>query len=534
MSLQRFVELYSVLDETTKTTAKVAALAAYFRQANPADAAWAVHLFSGRSLRQFVPVRRLRQWVEEHVGLAEWLFDECYEAVGDLAETISLLLPPSPGCLDLPLSVWMEQRLSALRSVDEEQQRAAVVGFWTDVRNDQHLVLHKLITGAFRVGVSQKLVVRGLADAAGLDREVIAHRLMGDWTPSAAFFARLIDSETSDANQSQPYPFFLAHPLESAPKALGEVDQWQVEWKWDGIRAQLIRRGGQSFIWSRGEELVTDRFPEVVASSQTLPDGVVLDGELLAWREGVLPFSVMQKRIGRKKLGKKILAEAPVVLMAFDLIEEAGEDIRQRPQAWRREQLESLLANASPSGEHLLISPRVNATSWRDLAELRQQSRQRRAEGLMLKRVDASYGVGRTRGAWWKWKVAPYTIDAVLIYAQRGSGKRAGLYTDYTFAVWHDGQLTPFAKAYSGLTNEEIAEVDAFVRGNTLDRFGPVRAVQPEMVFEIAFENIQASTRHKSGVAVRFPRIARWRRDKTPEQADTLSALWQLATPAKT
>ena len=365
------------MDETTKTTAKVAALAAYFREAQPADAAWAAHLLSGRSLRQFVPVRRLCQWAEEYTGVADWLFAECYEAVGDLAETVSLLLPPSQGDLDLPLSVWMEQRLSALRDMDQEQQHAAIVSFWKEVSNDQHLVLHKLITGAFRVGVSQKLVIRGLAEATGLDREVIAHRLMGDWTPSAHFFEGLIAAETSDANHSQPYPFFLAHPLEGEPETLGDVAHWQAEWKWDGIRAQLIRRKGQTFIWSRGEELVTDRFPEVAACAEMLPDGVVLDGELLAWRDGVLPFAVMQKRIGRKKLGKKILAEAPVVLMAFDLLEHAGKDVRLHPQAWRRERLESLLAELSPPQDRLLLSPQVNAASWRELTELRKQSRQR-------------------------------------------------------------------------------------------------------------------------------------------------------------
>jgi DNA ligase-1 len=397
-----------------------------------------------------------------------------------------------------------------------------------------------MITGGFRVGVSQQMVVRALAQASGHDAATIAHRLMGDWTPTARFYEQVIAREASPADIGRPYPFFLAHPLadnvpesyptdrpEAYPTGLGDIGDWQVEWKWDGIRAQLIRRAGSLFIWTRGEDLATERFPEVLADAARLPDGVALDGEILAWKDdAVQPFAALQRRIGRKQLGKKLLQEVPVALLAFDLLEENGQDIRALPLAERRARLERLLGGRTLRS--IKLSPLVEAESWAALARLRQESRQRNVEGLMLKRRDAPYGVGRVRGPWWKWKIHPHSVDAVLIYAQLGNGKRASLFTDYTFAVWHDGELVPFAKAYSGLTDEEIREVDRFVRNHTLERFGPVRRVEPTLVFEIAFEGIQRSTRHKSGVAVRFPRMARWRKDKPAAEADTLAALKQI------
>jgi DNA ligase-1 len=527
--VDRFARLYRSLDETNKTNEKVAALVEYFRVAPAADAAWATYLLCGRKLRQIIPVRRLAAWAAEASGVPAWLFDECYESVGDLAETVSLLLPPAEAAAPIPLSVFIEHRLIPLRNADEQQQRLAMGALWRTVGEDQRLVMHKLLTGGFRVGVSQRLVTRALARAAGVAAEVIAHRLTGEWKPTATWYTQLTSRDEGAAQPSRPYPFFLSHPLEGPPDSLGDVRGWQAEWKWDGIRAQLLCRAGERYVWSRGDELMSNRFPEIVSAGRQLPNGTVLDGEILAWRDGVLPFAVMQKRIGRKKLTPKVLADVPVVLMAFDLLEDEGRDVRAEPLSWRRSRLEFLLVPlASQARPAILLSPTVTADSWSGLARIRQESRRRNTEGLMLKRLGSGYGVGRPRGDWWKWKIEPFTIDAVLVYAQAGSGRRANLFTDYTFAVWHAGDLVPFAKAYSGLTDDEISQVDAFVRRNTRERFGPVRSVRPELVFEIAFENIRRSARHKSGVAVRFPRIARWRRDKSASQADSLDTLLSM------
>jgi DNA ligase-1 len=523
--MKAFAELYAALDETTKTGEKVDALARYFESVAPADAAWAVHFLSGRRPKRLVGARKLAEWAMDFTGTPEWLFGECYEAVGDLAETISLLLPPSGASSDLPLRAWVEERLLALRGESEATQREAIVRAWGELDGAQAYVWNKLITGSFRVGVSQKLVVRALARASGVDEAAVAHRLMGAWEPSPEFYGRLIGLDTRDTDISRPYPFFLAHALEGEPDELGEPREWQVEWKWDGIRAQVVRRAGTTFVWSRGEELVTERFPELAAAAALLPDGTVLDGEVLPWQDGgPLPFAQLQRRIGRKALGPKILGEVPVVLLAYDLLETGGEDIRERPIAERRAMLEALLASV-PTNGRFLISPIVKADDWDDVRQAYREARQASREGLMLKRAVSPYRVGRKRGDWWKWKVEPFTVDAVLIYAQRGHGRRASLYTDYTFAVWSGGELVPFAKAYSGLTDEEIRRVDGFVRRNTIQKFGPVRAVKPELVFELGFEGIQRSPRHKSGIAVRFPRMLRWRTDKKPEDADTLETI---------
>jgi DNA ligase-1 len=386
----------------------------------------------------------------------------------------------------------------------------------------QRFAWNKLITGEFRVGVSQSLVIRAVAEVSGATPEAVAHRLMGDWQPTAEFWRGLIAPETSDADVSRPYPFCLAYPLEGSVEELGDLGEWQVEWKYDGIRAQLIRRQHQTFVWSRGEDLVTDRFPELQALGALLPEGTVIDGEVLPWREGApLPFAQMQRRIGRKALGPKILAEVPVVLVGFDLLERDGVDVRERPLEWRRAELERI----APPQSALVVSPIVTGASWEGLTKLREESRERKVEGFMLKRRSSPYRVGRKRGDWWKWKIAPYSVDAVLIYAQPGNGRRASLFTDYTFGVWDNGKLVPFAKAYSGLDDEEIRQVDAFVRRNTIEKFGPVHAVKPELVFELAFEGIQRSGRHRSGIAVRFPRMARWRHDKKAEDADSIETI---------
>jgi DNA ligase-1 len=528
--MKAFADLYAALDETNKTSRKVAALASYFRSAPAGDAAWAVYFLVGRKPRQVVPSRKLALWSAEASDVRDWLFEECYLAVGDIAETVSLLLPAPEQSSDRPLKHWVEERLLPLRGLPESEQRGAVLQAWRELDRRQRFVWNKLITGEFRVGVSQRLVIRALAEASQVDAATIAHRLMGDWEPTPEFFTRLCAEAPADADVSRPYPFFLAHPLDGAPADLGERGEWQVEWKWDGIRSQLIRRAGQTFLWSRGEELVTDRYPEIADAAKRLPEGTAIDGEILPWKNGaVQPFADLQRRIGRKALTRKLLQEVPAIVMAYDLLENAGVDIRERPLSERRARLERILADAGDP--RLLLSPVIETDSWDALAEIRWSSRERRVEGMMLKRLTSPYRVGRQRGDWWKWKIDPFTVDAVLIYAQRGNGKRASLYTDYTFGLWDEGKLVPVAKAYSGLTDEEIRAVDSFVRRHTVEKFGPVRTVKPELVFELAFEGIQRSNRHRSGVAVRFPRMHRWRVDKKAEEADTLDALRRLLPP---
>jgi DNA ligase 1 len=486
-----------------------------------------------------VPSGKLRSWAAEEAQVPDWLFQESYDAVGDVAETIALLLPTPERSSDSPLSYWIEQRLLPLRTKSEEDQRTAMVQAWRELDHRQRFVWNKLISGAFRVGVSQQLVTRALGEVGGIDPAVVAHRLMGDWEPSPAFFTQLLANDPADADMSRPYPFFLAHALDQPVEALGDRPLWQAEWKWDGIRCQLIRRREQTFLWSRGEELVTERYPELAAVGDALPEGTVLDGEILPWKdEQPLAFAQLQKRIGRKTVTRAILTQVPVIVMAYDLLEYRGEDVRGWPLDRRRAALAELvkaLQDEFPTlAPRLRLSPIVEAVSWAALADARAGSRQAQAEGLMLKRADSAYGVGRRRGDWWKWKVEPHTIDAVLIAAQRGSGKRASLYTDYTFGVWDNGALVTIAKAYSGLTDAEIREVDAFVRRNMVEKFGPVRTVKPELVFELAFEGMNRSSRHKSGIAVRFPRILRWRTDKTAAEADTLESVRRLLLPEST
>lgn len=525
--MKLFAELYAAIDATNKTTEKVEAMVRYFREAPPEDAIWMVALFTGRRPKRAVNSTRMQVWAAEEAGIPPWLFGECYDAVGDLGETISLVLDEAAAAENpAPLHMWLEERLPQLARVQEEPQRELLTQYWRELDRQGRFVLNKIIGGAFRVGVSQELVIRALAIASGLDTPSLAHRLMGDWRPTAAFYQSLFNPDENEVLDSRPYPFCLAHPLETELEALGPIEEWHAEWKWDGIRAQLVKRAGQTFVWSRGEELITERFPEVADIGTWLPDGAVLDGEVLAW-QGDMPkkFLELQRRIGRKTVGKKLLEEVPVQFVAFDILEWSGADLREEPFWERRLKLKALAEDPIPN---LRISPSVEAASWAELATKRENARDLNVEGLMLKRLDSPYLVGRKKGLWWKWKIDPLTVDAVLIYAARGSGKRASLYTDYTFGVWDGDRLVPFAKAYSGLTDEEISRVDSWVRRNTLEKFGPVRTVTPELVFELAFEGIQLSTRHKSGVAVRFPRILRWRHDKPKEEADRLDAIKEM------
>ena len=559
--MKAFAALFAELDATTSTTAKVAALQRYFAQARPADAAWAVYFLAGGKPRQVVPTATLRRLACERAGIAEWLFDACYQAVGDLAETIAHVLPAPRAASDVGLAEWVEQRLLPLRTLPPEQQAERITAYWDELDAAERFLLTKLIGGGFRVGVSKLLVQRGLAACSGIDAKLIAQRMMGytdtKRAPDAARYAQLIAPAdiAASADSGQPYPFFLAHavdaPLADFDAVLGAPSEWIVEWKYDGIRAQIVKRAGQVWVWSRGEELVTERFPELVAEVQALPDDTVLDGEILVWKgERPAPFNLLQQRIARKTLTKKVLADAPVSFMAYDILESQSEDIRSRTQSERRAVLEAYVVGTS-----LRLSPVETCGSWNALAALREESRSRGVEGFMLKHRDARYGSGRTKadGTWFKWKIEPLSVDAVLIYAQAGHGRRASVYTDYTFAVWSRQpvdaaeaqavvdaiarrepavpgalQLVAFAKAYSGLTDEQFRAVDQVIRKTTLEKFGPVRSVKPTLVFELGFEGINRSPRHKSGIAVRFPRMLRMRDDKPLHEADTLASLEML------
>ena len=530
--MKLFTELYTELDQTNKTNEKVEALKFYFERADSRDAAWALYFLSGRKPRQIVPSKKLREWAIEISEVPEWLYEESRDTVGDGAETIALLLPFNSSSDETPLHILVEKRLIPLRGADETVQYEEVLSSWQGMDYSQRLVYNKLISGSFRVGVSQLLVTRALAQLSDIPTDIIAQRLMGNWEATAEFYEKVVSSEM-DADEkpiARPYPFHLTHQIDFSLEKLGEIKDWQAEWKWDGIRVQIIKRENQVFLWSRGEDLITERFPEIAEAATFLPNGTVLDGEILPWREdSVLPFTELQRRIGRKNVSAKMLAEVPVIVQVYDSLEFENEDIRADEFKKRRSNLERIFENLDVEAKRILrITDSVSAESWEQLAEKRENSRSLKVEGLMLKKLDSPYRVGRHRGDWWKWKIDPFTIDAVLLYAQKGTGKRANLFTDYTFAVWKQSELVPFAKAYSGLTDKEIRKVDKFVRENTKETFGPVRSVTPKLVFELAFEAIQKSGRHKSGVAVRFPRILRWRDDKTIEEADSLETIHAL------
>ncbi|MCD9097952.1 cisplatin damage response ATP-dependent DNA ligase [Luteimonas fraxinea] len=567
--MKRFAQLYRELDQSTATLDKRAALIRYFREAPPRDAAWALYLLSGGKVasarKKIANTRELREWIAVESGTPDWLVDDSYDQVGDLGETLALLLgDPAEASPDVALADWIETKLLPVANKDVEIRRAVIVDAWRTLRFDERLLFNKLLTGALRVGVSQRLVQQALAELTGIDIARLAQRMLGSWAPTPDFLRDLLSPEELPGDRQQPYPFFLASPLESAlraeaglpeaepveegeptvapdivalandpdavARALGPIEDWLLEWKWDGIRLQLLRRDGEVALWSRGEERLDGRFPEIEASAMSLPDGVVLDGELLAWRaddDAPLPFTALQTRIQRLKPGPKTLADTPVRLQVYDLLERDGEDWRARPQFERRAALETLItAHGDP---RIVVSPRVDVADWSSAAQLREEARDRGVEGLMLKRASAQYQTGRRRGDWWKWKIDPLTIDAVLLYAQAGHGRRSTLYTDYTFGLWDGDTLVPVAKAYSGLDDSEILALDKWIRAHTLERFGPVRSVRAHHVFELGFEAVNVSKRHKSGIAVRFPRILRWRHDKPMAEADRLDTLKALA-----
>lgn len=566
--MRPFCDLIRTLDQTNRTRDKVAALRDYFAAATPRDAAWALWVLSGQRVKRAAPSGELRQWIAELASLPDWLVEESYGVVGDLAETLALLHPgPDAAALpgadrppegssaprtrtnahasgdsELRLHEVMEQRVLPLPDLDPPARRASIEQTWRELGSWERFVFNKLLTGAFRLGVGRRLTVRGLAEATGVDPLRIAHRLTGPWRPSATEFERIVDPDPDAIDPGRPYPFFLAHPVdEQRPleETMGPASHWLAEWKWDGIRAQLIRRAGETLIWSRGEELVTPAFPELAEAARALPDGVVLDGEILAWGEGVRPFADLQRRLNRKRVGARLLREVPVRFLAYDLLEVAGRDLRSLELEARRARLADLLQSHPDEEGRIGSSEPVGADGddadlgWAALAELRAEARERGVEGLMLKRRGSPYRQGRPRGDWFKWKVDPLRIDAVLLYAQRGHGRRAALYSDYTFGVWLDDDLVPIAKAYSGLRDAEIREVDRWIRRHTTDRFGPVRAVEPKLVFELEFDGLRRSSRHRSGIALRFPRMARRRDDKPAGEADTLERVHALLADAE-
>ncbi|MEY4354216.1 MAG: hypothetical protein RLZZ609_2457 [Cyanobacteriota bacterium] len=545
--MEDFCQLFRALDETTGTSAKVEALLAFFQNTSAADSAWALHVLLGRQKRRLITGRRLRDICVAGTPWPQWLFDECHRQVGDSAETISLLWlpkqatssplqPPEPQAkLQGSLQEWMEHHLPALAELRGEFQVEAVHACWQGLSREQLLVVNKLLTGGLRVGVSEGLVIRALCRLSGLEAATLKHRLMGGFSPTAATWEALLrPTETGAIPSSRPYPFFLASPLDPAILEASLASQWQVEWKYDGIRCQLIHRQGEVFLWSRGEDLINASFPDLSTAAADLPEGLVLDGEVVIWAPGEphpRPFAALQRRLGRLAPGRALLEGAPARYVIYDLLEEGGEDQRSRPLQERRQRILALERQGLPAS--MGVAPVLPLAHWHQLNPLRDGARQAGAEGVMLKNRHAPYLSGRKRGHWWKHKLEPYRLDAVLLYAQAGSGRRANLLTDYTFGLWERPwsnaetpdvapRLVTFAKAYSGLDDQEILRLDQWIRRHTLQRFGPVRAVEPELVFELAFEGIQPSPRHKSGLAVRFPRISRWRADKVARQADSL------------
>jgi len=524
--MKRFAQLIQQLELSNKTNDKIAALVQYFNTADDKDKVWVIALFTGKKPKRPIKSALLKYWAIEITQTPEWLFTESYHNVGDLSETIALLLPPAAFRIDLQLHQWI-QDLHQLEGKTDDEKKVFMLNAWNSLETQERFIFNKLISGNFRIGVSNKMLVNALAKQSNLESTQIMHSIMGKWNPYEITFTELINGIHVNTDNSWPYPFCLAYALENEPEQLGDIKDWQAEWKWDGIRGQIVKRNGELFIWSRGEELVTDQFPELHFLIDELPDGTVLDGEILAVKDKqVLSFSTLQQRLNRKVINKKQLDEAPIGFFTYDLLEFDAQDIRELPLEERRKKLVQLINGLKESA--VILSPVIDCSSWDKLAELRQDSRSINSEGIMLKKLNSHYHSGRKRGDWWKWKINPYTVDAVMIYAQKGSGRRANFFTDYTFAVRDGENLVTIAKAYSGLTDKEIKAVNSFVNKNAIEKFGPVRTVKPELVFEIAFEGIAESKRHKAGLALRFPRILRWRTDKKANEINTLDDLRQL------
>ncbi len=523
-----WAQLFDELDASNKTNDKVAALLTYLNVASDKDKLWLIALFTGRKPKKPIKAMDMRTWAASASNVEPWLFEECYAVVGDIAETIALLFANKNTGETLQFSLAeLMQEIVQMASFSQDEKRHLLQERWLQLDKNTCFLYNKFLTGGFRIGVSQQLLVQALSKHLQKPAPEIAHRLMGNWQPTLHTFEELFLQDLANQEDAKPYPFYLSYPIESDVSELGDIADWQAEWKWDGIRIQLIKRNNQAFLWSRGEELISENFPELIASATHLPNGTVIDGELLAYKnQEALPFNLLQKRITRKKPSAKMIETCPCAIIAYDVLEFDGIDVRSKSLSERRKVLEQIITQ---NGFGLIqLSPVLDSGNWEMLAKLREESKSQKAEGLMLKRKSSPYQNGRKRGDWWKWKVNPMHIDAVLVYAQKGHGRRADLYTDYTFALWHEGKLQTFTKAYSGLTDKEMIEVDQFVKKNTLEKFGPVRTVTPQLVFEIGFEGLQESTRHKCGVALRFPRILRWRRDKSAEEANTLEELKKL------
>ncbi len=525
--MKRFTQLIAQLEISNKTNDKIAALVDYFSNADEQDKPYVIAMFTGKKPRRPVSTALIRAWAIEQSGIPPWLFAESYHSVGDLSETIALVLPPPEHVTDRKLHEWIAD-LAKLNGQDDAVKKSFILNAWNSLDTRERFIFNKLISGNFRIGVSGKMLVNALAKQSHTESNKIMHAIMGKWSPETITYQELVEGAHVNTDNSWPYPFCLAYALETVPATLGAPGLWQAEWKWDGIRGQVVKRNGELFIWSRGEELVTSQFPELHFLAEELEDGTVLDGEILSVKDGkVQVFSILQQRLNRKTINKSQLANAPVGFFTYDLLEHQGRDLRTTPLNERRKLLEKVV-NKMTTKNIAILSPVVDFESWDQLAEIRQDSRENNSEGIMLKKRDSMYHSGRKRGDWWKWKINPYTVDTVMTYAQKGSGRRANFFTDYTFAVRDGEQLITVAKAYSGLTDQEIREVDSFVRKNAIEKFGPVRTVKPELVFEIAFEGIAASKRHKAGLALRFPRIARWRKDKVAAEINTLDDLRQL------
>jgi len=528
--MKNFAELIKTLDSSNKTNVKVDALTHYFKNASDEDKVWTIAILSHRRPPRPVNTTLLRLWANELANIPLWLFEESYHIVGDLAETIALIIPATKEHSDKSLSEFLREMIALKKKTDEEK-KAYLQKNWLALNYYERFVFTKLITGSFRIGVSQKLMTKALSKAENVDEDTLAYKLMGNWNPDSITFQELILDEKNSDYLSKPYPFYLAYPIEGDVSELGNPDEWAVEHKWDGIRSQTIFRENEIFVWSRGEELVTDKYPEFHSLVGVVPNGTVIDAEILAFRENEIgTFNDLQTRIGRKTASAALLQSNPVILKAYDLLEWEGSDIRNLSYDERRTLLEQLFETLQNKNLPFRLSERKSFNSWEEVAAERLQAREMRSEGLMLKRKSSPYQVGRKKGDWWKWKLEPLVIDAVLTYAMRGSGRRSNLFTDYTFALWQtnetgERELVTFAKAYSGLTDEEFRKVDNFIKMNTIEKFGPVRSVVPKLVFEIGFEGIALSKRHKSGVATRFPRILRWRHDKTIEEANTIDEL---------
>lgn len=522
-------KLYFNLDATNSTLEKQRILVEFFKAHAKEDTLWLVGLFTHRRSPRIVNTRVLRQWASDVSSTPLWLLEESYHIVGDLAETLALLVSKGKKS-SLPntsLAHWM-QTYQSLQKASELEIKNFVLSMWQQMDYKESFVFHKIITGGMRVGVSDKLMSKALAKFLEKDENEITYRLTGNWKPWNTTFERLFILKDKEAALSKPYPFYLAYPVDDDIEKLGAEINWTAEYKWDGIRGQLILRNQNTYLWSRGEEEILNSFPEFKDYAQFNTHDIVLDGELLAYKDHPLPFNQLQKRLGRKNPGKKICKNIPVFFMVYDVFEYQREDIRHLSLSKRKNIIKQWHQLNALSMPNILLSPELPFSHWKELKTLQSNARENHAEGLMLKKQGSAYLTGRKKGEWWKWKVEPLHFDGVLTYAMRGHGRRANLYTDFTFAVWKNNELITVCKAYSGLTDEELKEVDRFVKKNTLEKYGPVRKVKPELVFEIAFEGIAESNRHKSGLAMRFPRIARFRKDKTIEEADQIENLRNL------